>query len=1011
MAELEHCPTCGCCYPPIRLVATVRAACSKRHSPTSEASGLQKASSRIRIAGPLKGCSIPSPPQSVRCPASCCATRRPRPRSKPSSGLDRPRCHGPLTGTGKLRLQGEIARGGMGAILKGHDEDLGRDLAVKVLLEAHCNQPDLVRRFVEEAQICGQLQHPGVVPIYELGTFDDRRPYFSMKLVKGKTLGEMLLERASPRDELPRFLSIFEQVCQTVAYAHARGVIHRDLKPSNVMVGSFGEVQVMDWGLAKVLPRGGVVDDGSAGRLSAQPEAISTARSGSDVDNSVAGSVLGTPSYMAPEQARGEITRVDGRADVFALGAILCEILAGQPPFTGRTSGEILQKAAAAELADARSRLEACGADLDLVTLSADCLAPDLDIRPRNAGVVAERLRAYFEGVQEKLRAAEREIVVAEAKAGEERKHRRLTMALAASVLALVALGAGGYTWIERQRSLRRQATARLVDLALEKAIALRGEAEADETVAVVRLDAALGEVKRAEDVGRHGDSEPSLLSMVERTRQDLTRLRQDAEDRARRADTKRAIQIALDDIRIQPADWDITGPDSRQVEARCAAAFRAAGIDPDGPDAGRSLRDSPMRENLLGVLDAWAQPKDESDKPRVKLLALADAADESVWRRAFRSAVVREDVPEMKRLAALEEAAAQSPTVLAWLGKELRQRQAAPESEALLRRAQVKYPGEFWINYELGVTLARRSRRPEATGYMMAALALRPSSTFARWFLALLQRETGDPEEAIRNFRRLEVALPKQYFVPFNHAMLLLDQGDLTNAELACRRAMAILPGHDWAHNGLGLILRAQGKLTEAVESHRTAIRLRAASDGAHTSLADGLRAQGKLDQAIQEYREALRRDPKDAFAHCGLGSALRLQGRYDEALKELKLGDANGRGQPGWTIYSAALVRQCEREIGLLTRLPALVDGTDKARNPEEAATFAQLCSDRGRHAVAVRFWTEAFSADPKLALDREDQYRSSAAFDAALAGCGQGCDTPLPDEPARAGFRARR
>ena len=112
------------------------------------------------------------------------------------------------------------------------------DLAVNVLLESHEDKPELVRRFVEEAQIGGQLQHPGIVPVYELGAFANRRPYFTMKLVKGRTLASLLTERESPAHDLPRFLSIFESICQTVAYAHARGVIHRDLKPSNVMVGS-----------------------------------------------------------------------------------------------------------------------------------------------------------------------------------------------------------------------------------------------------------------------------------------------------------------------------------------------------------------------------------------------------------------------------------------------------------------------------------------------------------------------------------------------------------------------------------------------------------------------------------------------------------------------------------------------------------------------------------------------------------------------------------------------------
>ena len=161
----------------------------------------------------------------------------------------------------RYQLFGEIARGGMGAVLKGRDPDLGRDLAVKVLLEGHRDKPDLLRRFVEEAQIGGQLQHPGIVPVYELGTFADSRPYFTMKLVKGRTLSALLHERPNPQDDLHHFVGVFEQVCQTMAYAHARGVIHRDLKPTNVMVGGFGEVQVMDWGLAKVLKDGGLADD------------------------------------------------------------------------------------------------------------------------------------------------------------------------------------------------------------------------------------------------------------------------------------------------------------------------------------------------------------------------------------------------------------------------------------------------------------------------------------------------------------------------------------------------------------------------------------------------------------------------------------------------------------------------------------------------------------------------------------------------------------------------------
>ncbi|MHC4130205.1 MAG: serine/threonine-protein kinase [Planctomycetota bacterium] len=151
----------------------------------------------------------------------------------------------------------EIARGGMGVIIRSHDNDLGRDVAMKVLQSRHADNEAMVRRFVEEAQIAGQLQHPGVLTVYELGLQPDRRPYFTMRLIKGRTLAELLDERSLPDQDRRRFRTIFERTCQTMAYAHARGVIHRDLKPANVMVGNFGEVQVVDWGLAKLLPRDG----------------------------------------------------------------------------------------------------------------------------------------------------------------------------------------------------------------------------------------------------------------------------------------------------------------------------------------------------------------------------------------------------------------------------------------------------------------------------------------------------------------------------------------------------------------------------------------------------------------------------------------------------------------------------------------------------------------------------------------------------------------------------------
>jgi serine/threonine-protein kinase len=244
----------------------------------------------------------------------------------------------------------------MGVVLRAHEDTFRRTLAVKVLLTHHQERSDLASRFLEEAQLMGQLQHPGIPPVYHLGQLDDGRPYFSMKLVKGRTLAALLRERSSPAQEPLRFLDIFAQLCQTLAYAHSHGIIHRDLKPANIMVGAFGEVQVMDWGLAKVMANGRCQPPGTD-----EYRGVDTSRSPeASREETRSGAVLGTLSYMAPEQARGEVERLDERCDVFGLGAILCVMLTGQPPHVGISQEEVHCLAAQGDLADAYARLNSC---------------------------------------------------------------------------------------------------------------------------------------------------------------------------------------------------------------------------------------------------------------------------------------------------------------------------------------------------------------------------------------------------------------------------------------------------------------------------------------------------------------------------------------------------------------------------------------------------------------------------------------------------------------------------
>jgi serine/threonine-protein kinase len=260
-------------------------------------------------------------------------------------------CYAPL---------GRIDAGGMGVVWRVRDLQFGRDLAVKVLSSWACTAPGLAERFIGEAQVCGQLAHPFIVPVHGMGRLPDGRPYYSMKLVEGRTLAAMLEGGPAPAGRRMEFVQVFDQVCQAVAFAHNRGVIHRDLKPENVMVGAHGEVQLMDWGLAKVLS-----EPGPATQTTEGAGLVETGEA--EGPRTRAGSVLGTVAYMAPEQARGLVEEVDRRSDVFGLGGILCTILTGAPPHTGSQAEAVLRRAAEADLGEALGRLHGCGADPELV--------------------------------------------------------------------------------------------------------------------------------------------------------------------------------------------------------------------------------------------------------------------------------------------------------------------------------------------------------------------------------------------------------------------------------------------------------------------------------------------------------------------------------------------------------------------------------------------------------------------------------------------------------------------
>ncbi len=360
---------------------------------------------------------------------------------------------------------GTIGSGGMGEVRRVRDRVLGRTMAMKILRSKLLQRPRTVARFVEEAQATAQLQHPGIVPVHDFGKLPDGRLFFTMKEVKGHTLADAIFDLhldKRPDGALRKIVDAFRDAAEAVAYAHARGVLHRDLKPSNIMLGAFGEVLVLDWGLVRL--------QDMAGKEQPLEDAVSTGRASDPSLHTVVGTVAGTPHYMPPEQAYGDLDAMSPRTDVYALGAILYEILAGQPPYAHLAPRQVI---GAVRVEPPKPVSELCLGPVELIEICEEALARDPADRFADAFELARAVSAWLTGEQRRTRAR----------------------ALAADALALVPRARNARA---RAVELRSEATARLDEVpshrpAADKASAwaLEDEARASERMAE-RLEAEL---------------------------------------------------------------------------------------------------------------------------------------------------------------------------------------------------------------------------------------------------------------------------------------------------------------------------------------------------------------------------------------------------------------------------------------------------------------------------------------------------------------------------------------
>jgi serine/threonine protein kinase/Tfp pilus assembly protein PilF len=763
-----------------------------------------------------------------------------------------------------------LGYGGMGVVYRARHLKLKRTVALKMLLAgAYARRQDLVR-FQREAEAVAALRHPNIVQIFGVGDLHGR-PYFTMELLEGGSLAQSLAGAPQPARS---GVALVEALAQAVQVAHNEGIVHRDLKPANVLLTADGTPKITDFGLARRLE--------------------------SDENLTFSGARVGTPSYMAPEQAAGNSGEVGPATDVYALGAILYEMLTGRPPFRAETPSETERQVIAEEPA-APSRLNA-RIPRDIETICLKCLSKDPQRRYTTAAALIDDLQRFQRG----------DPISARRPGSWERvrrwlrRHPSFAAFVGISVL-FAALLASAMVWLGVQQSRRRHAIeADLQEINRLQQQALWNDAE----VAIQRAEARLNE-------GGNGD----LRQRLEQVRSDLE------------------LVVQLDHIRLKR---ETSGGDlayyRTTADRQYLSTFENSRLTNSRDSAGtvaKRVNASAVRIALVAALDDWAVcARDESRREWLLTIAREADPDPLGWRDRIRDSATWNDLTALTKLAEIVPVKKQSISLLLALGERLSA--AGGNATAFLKRVQNEHPGDFWTNIVLGDALFNTSP-VEATGYYRAALASRPDAPVAYTALGDSLRLQKRYDEAIGYYQEALQIDPNYARGHTNLGNFLRDANRIDDAIASYRRSIEIDPNYAWGHLGLANALNDSNRRDESLEHYR-----RFLANGpfvAHIAniLRSDLISHGRGEEARVDWKKALQLDPPshdEWFGYAELCLFLENEDEYRLARKELirKFGDTNDQFVSEKIARAILLAPPSEEELQTAT---ALVDRAVAAKS----------------------------------------------------------------------------